>query len=215
MLEGREFYVLTDHKPLTFSLHRTTDAWSARQQRQLSYLAEYTSSVRPVSEVNNVMADAFSQPAAMAGPAVGGSVSLVEQVTTQAKCVETCKLAERQNVQQVHVQGLDLLCEASGGSLETLVPEDCRRRVFNSVHSLAHPGVHATRRMVTSRYSWPGCGCDVEAWSRDCQQCGRNKAGHPSMSFLPCASGPGKPPSLLPRWFLLSTHNGGWNNLLA
>ena len=42
-LEGRRFYVLTGHKPLTFALHRLGDAWSARQQRQLSYLAEYTS----------------------------------------------------------------------------------------------------------------------------------------------------------------------------
>jgi RNase H-like domain found in reverse transcriptase/Reverse transcriptase (RNA-dependent DNA polymerase) len=31
-LEGRQFYVLTDHKPLVFALHRLTDAWTARQQ---------------------------------------------------------------------------------------------------------------------------------------------------------------------------------------
>ena len=42
-LEGRRFYVLTDHKPLTFALHRLSDAWSAREQRQLSYVVEYTS----------------------------------------------------------------------------------------------------------------------------------------------------------------------------
>ena len=29
-LEGRRFYVLSDHKPLTFTLHRQSDAWSAR-----------------------------------------------------------------------------------------------------------------------------------------------------------------------------------------
>ena len=42
LLEGRVFHVLTDHKPLTFALHRITDAWSARQQRQLSYIVEFT-----------------------------------------------------------------------------------------------------------------------------------------------------------------------------
>ena len=32
LLEGRCFYVLTDHKPLTFALNRISDHWSARQQ---------------------------------------------------------------------------------------------------------------------------------------------------------------------------------------
>jgi hypothetical protein len=36
LLEGRQFYILSDHKPLCFALHRLSDAWSARQQRQLS-----------------------------------------------------------------------------------------------------------------------------------------------------------------------------------
>ena len=41
-LEGRQFYVLSDHKPLSFAVHRLSDASLARQQRQLSYVAEYT-----------------------------------------------------------------------------------------------------------------------------------------------------------------------------
>jgi hypothetical protein len=37
---------LTDHKPLVTSLFRTTPLWSARQQRQLSFIAEFTSDIR-------------------------------------------------------------------------------------------------------------------------------------------------------------------------
>ena len=33
MLEGRDFTILTDHKPLTHALFRTSPPWSARQQR--------------------------------------------------------------------------------------------------------------------------------------------------------------------------------------
>jgi hypothetical protein len=49
LLEGGQFHVETDHKPLTFALHRTSEPWSARQQRQLSFLAEFTSDIRHVS----------------------------------------------------------------------------------------------------------------------------------------------------------------------
>jgi hypothetical protein len=42
MLDGRQFHILSDHKPLTQALHRVSDPWTPRVQRQLSYLAELT-----------------------------------------------------------------------------------------------------------------------------------------------------------------------------
>jgi RNase H-like domain found in reverse transcriptase len=44
-LEGRQFTLYTDHKPLTFALRRVADPWTVRQQRQLSFLAEFTSDI--------------------------------------------------------------------------------------------------------------------------------------------------------------------------
>ena len=41
-LEARRFHILTDHKPLTQALHRISEPWTARQHRQLSYIAEHT-----------------------------------------------------------------------------------------------------------------------------------------------------------------------------
>ena len=38
MLEGREFTIFKDHKPLTLALFRVSPPWSAYQQRHLSYL---------------------------------------------------------------------------------------------------------------------------------------------------------------------------------
>jgi hypothetical protein len=67
LLEGRQFYILSDHKPLCFALHRLSDAWSARQQRQLSYIAEFTSDIRHVAGVDNVVADALSSGSGAAG----------------------------------------------------------------------------------------------------------------------------------------------------
>jgi hypothetical protein len=48
-VEGRELRVLSDHKPLAGALHRVGDAWSARQQRQLSFIGEYVTHIEHVA----------------------------------------------------------------------------------------------------------------------------------------------------------------------
>ena len=34
LLEGQKFFIWSDHKPLTYALHRVSDPWSDRQQCQ-------------------------------------------------------------------------------------------------------------------------------------------------------------------------------------
>ena len=60
-LEGCQFSLFTDHKPLAFALNKVSDAWSARQQRQLSVISEYTMDIRHVAGKDNVVADALSR----------------------------------------------------------------------------------------------------------------------------------------------------------
>ena len=55
------------------------------------------------------------------------------------------------------------------------MPKPQRKAVFMSVHSLAHPGIRATRRLITSRYVWRGCAADVATWCRECTGCARGK----------------------------------------
>jgi hypothetical protein len=50
MLGGRRFAIFTDHKPLTYALARVSEPWMARQSRQLSYVAKYTSDIRHITE---------------------------------------------------------------------------------------------------------------------------------------------------------------------
>lgn len=61
-LEGRKFQLWTDHKPLCSALSRLSPPWTSRQQRQLSFIAEFTSDLRYVPGPQNIVADAMSRP---------------------------------------------------------------------------------------------------------------------------------------------------------
>jgi transposase InsO family protein len=177
ILEGREFYVQTDHKPLTFAVHRVSDALTARQQRQLSFVAEYTSDIRHVAGKSNVVADALSRPAAAISAPSSADINFEELAVQQRACTETADLARDSALKIVHVEmgGQKLLCDTSTGVLRPLVPKQLRKTVFLAIHELAHPGTRATRRLVSSRFVWAGCAADVARWCRECTACARGK----------------------------------------
>jgi hypothetical protein len=69
MLEGCGFVVFTDPKPLVGALHRRSDLVSARQQRHLSFIAEFAPTIRHITGKYNIVADTLSRPAAVySGP---------------------------------------------------------------------------------------------------------------------------------------------------
>ena len=59
-LKGRHFAIFTDHKPLTFAFAKIFDAWSARQQHQLSAISEFTTDVRHIAGKAYLVADTLS-----------------------------------------------------------------------------------------------------------------------------------------------------------
>ena len=60
-LEGQTFHVLTDHKPFTYALNSRPDRYSPRQACQLDYITQFTSTIRHVHSMDNVVADALSR----------------------------------------------------------------------------------------------------------------------------------------------------------
>ena len=62
--------------------------------------------------------------------------------------------------------------------------------MFDSLHSLSHPGVKATERLVTSRYVWPNIKADVRKWAQTCVQCQRSKVQRHTVTPLSTFSTP-------------------------
>ena len=168
-LEAREFHVLTDHKPLTYSLKSKPDRHSPRQVRHLDFISQFTSDIRHVAGAGNPVADALSRLEVNAmqldHPSPLIDLDRLQSATSTLK-LERIPMPMRHDT---------LLCDTSTGTPRPYVPGHFRHIVFNSLHALSHPGVRATQRLVTARFFWPGMNADVQRWAHSCLQCQRAK----------------------------------------
>ena len=62
LIEGLQFTIFTDHRPLTFAFASAAER-SPRQTRHMSFISEFSTTVLHVSGKDNVVADALSRPA--------------------------------------------------------------------------------------------------------------------------------------------------------
>jgi cleavage and polyadenylation specificity factor subunit 1 len=68
-----------------------------------------------------------------------------------------------------------IICDVSTDVPRPFVPAAFRRIVFDSLHSLSHPGIRATQHLITIRYVWPNVQRDVRKWAQSCLHCQRTK----------------------------------------
>ena len=83
-----------------------------------------------------------------------------------------------------------VLCKMSSGSPCPL--EVLRNQLFLSLHKISHPGVCASRRLLSSRFVWPGLTRDVGLWSRFCLRCQQSKVQTHMKSSFPSIPVPGR-----------------------
>ena len=55
-----------------------------------------------------------------------------------------------------------LLCDVATGVPRPLVPSSMRRKVFDLVHGLSHPGTTATVKIMKNKFVWHGIAKDVQ-----------------------------------------------------
>ena len=60
-VEGRQFHVLADHKPLTFAFASKPSQHTPRQICHLDYISQFTTDIRHIKGENNQVADTLSR----------------------------------------------------------------------------------------------------------------------------------------------------------
>ena len=173
-LEGRQFTAFTDHKPLTFSMSKTSDPWSSRQQRQLSYISEFTTDIRHVPGKDNPVTDTVKS---YYSRSTVGDRLLFHGNCPATGSRSTCTTPSSLRLEDVPfgTQGVRLLCDTSTGHPRPIVPVSLRRQVFDLMHCLSHPSVRTTRKLIATRFVWKGLQKQIGIWAKQCIACQASK----------------------------------------
>ena len=187
-IEGRVFHVSTDHKPLTFSFATTSNRYTPRQACHLDFISQFTTDIRHVKGSNNPVADALSHIDINTLQQPNG-IDYKAMAVAQKKdpeLLETLRSSLALNLTPIPLPSSDtsLICDTSNTEPRPFVPASFRRAVFDSLHSLSHPGIKASQKLITSRFIWPGINKDVKQWAQSCLSCQRSKVQRHTSSPL-------------------------------
>jgi transposase InsO family protein len=185
ILEGRQFTVFTDHKPLIYAIRSASDRYSPRETRHLDYVSQFTTDIRHVSGVTNAVADALSRVYTLSQPQYIDLEAIAGAQTTDIE-LDTLRHSSSLKLEAVPLNTSNgtIVCDTSRGIPRPVVPQSYRRIIFDTLHNLSHPGIRASVKLVTSRFVWPKVNKDVRNWARACLHCQRAKVHRHTKSPL-------------------------------
>ncbi|CAG4954978.1 unnamed protein product [Colias eurytheme] len=164
-------------QPHTFALTRpASGSDTPRRERQLHYISQFCSSIKYIKGEENTVADALSRIEEIQCPNV---IDYKQLAIDQSDDEELRKLKTQTNLTfgEVTLPGLDrpITCELSSASPRPFLPKAYRYMAFNAQHGLCHPGIRATRKLITSKFFWPAMNKDATLWAKSCISCQRAK----------------------------------------
>lgn len=179
MLEGSQFIIYTDHKPITFAFSQKSDKFSPRQTRHLDYIGQFSTDIRHVSGKDNVVADALSRVEIITAPS---PINIGDFSAEQALDEELQQLLQANPTTSLIFQShkfigsdKEIICDVSIGKVRPYVPKTLRKTVFDAMHDLAHPGIKSTSKLICDRFVWLNMKKDVSEWARNCLECQQTK----------------------------------------
>ena len=162
-LEARQFTVYTDHRLLTSAMSKSSDQWSARQQRQLSYISEFTMDIQHIPGVDNPMADALSRASISAIHEGNIDFKAMAQDQQGDPEVHACLTAiTGLQFQSIPIEGTDLTLIVIHPQVDNApwCHQSWCRWVFEAVHGLSLIQVSGQQsnscHLSSSGMAWPG-----------------------------------------------------------
>lgn len=179
-VEGREFSIFTDHKPLATALFTKAER-SPRQANHLDFISQFTSDIRYIEGNANVVADYLSRPVEnqtqISEIAIVDSIKLAEfqENDRELKSLLSSSVSKphgsKFKLETFRFPNCEIVYETSTDTKRPYIPIALRRQIFNKIHGISHPSIRGTRKLLSSRYFWPQMNKDSNTWSKHCVEC--------------------------------------------
>ncbi|MEL7340008.1 MAG: RNase H-like domain-containing protein, partial [Bacteroidota bacterium] len=179
-IEGTKLIIYTDHKSITDAIEKPLDRPSARESRQLSFISQYNPEIRHISGSDNIVADTLSRTHSTTVSSVKMNsinnelhfTSTEDLLKEQEADPELTSLLNPNSTYSLNIRlrnGVYRDCQRE--IVRIYLPASLRRRFFDSIHGLSHPGVKNTTRLVSERFVWPNLKKDIKEWVQSCHHC--------------------------------------------
>lgn len=182
-LEGRQFVIFTDHKPLTYAMTTNSSSRLPHEERYLKYISQFTTDIRHINGSENTVADALSRVDALAG--IDLSAIAEDQATDeQLKALMKSSVLKIEPIRIPNVSR-PVYCDVSlKNRIRPFVPEKHRAAIMQHFHGLAHPGTKATRKLICDRFIWASMNRDINRFVQACVDCQLSKVNRHTTSAL-------------------------------
>ena len=174
-IKGQQFSVFTNHKPSTFSLSTHSDSHTRRQCHHLDCISQFITEIHHIHGHSNPVTDALSciELNIVTSSSQLPVMDLKELAAAQqqdSKLQELTQGNSSLSLKPVPATTMDvtLPCDVSLGTPQQYVPFKFSKAIFDSLHSLLHPGIRATQKLLTARFIWPNINSDDHKRARSC-----------------------------------------------
>lgn len=174
LFEVQHVTIYTDHKPLIYAFTQRREKLPPVQLNQLSFISQFTTDVVHVKGEDNVVADALSRIEAIS--LEDSFAALAEEQATDDELKKALTNSSLK-LDKIYIPGSKtiIMCDTSTGRPRPFLTPSFRRKHFNIIHNLSHPGARASARLVAERFVWPSMNKDCRKWARECVPCQRSK----------------------------------------
>ncbi len=178
MLEGLEFTIYTDHKPIEFAFKQNLDKATPRQARYLNYIGQFTTDIKHIAGKNNPVADMLSrvEKVSLRTPINWNDIAKAQENDTEIQEILKSK-SSNLKLEKFKLFNIEIpvYCDTSKERARPFIPKQFRHLIIRQFHGIAHHGTRRTRKLVSKNFVWPKMNRDCGIFVRSCQPCQKAK----------------------------------------
>lgn len=133
-VEGRQFTLYTDHKPLIYAFQQKPERATPRQFRHLDFISQFTTDIRHVTGEDNIVTDALSRISSVQSVTPITHQQLASEQGADPELQELLTTSTNLQMDRLHFPNEDVhvYCSMQGGRTRPYVPQFLRRNILHS-----------------------------------------------------------------------------------